>query len=113
MPRCQKGTRRSPPKTGDCHSAKNKTAKNKSSQPVTFNEFCKIAAELYGVTFSFCKRDVSTRNIYYSAKDKGAIVYPRELPMNGAPFPEDITRRPFTKRAIKRKIGITSDAIVH
>ena len=114
--RCQNGTRRCPPKTGKCFSSKNKTAKARSppptNHPVSFIEFCKIAAELYGVKYSFCKSNGTIRMVYYAAKDKSAIVYPKKLHMFGTPADEYITRRPFNKQAKKSKTGITANIIV-
>jgi hypothetical protein len=50
--------------------------------------------------------------IYYAAKDKSAIVYPKKLDMFGTPADEYITRRPFNKQAKKSKTGITANIIV-
>jgi hypothetical protein len=114
--RCRNGTRRCPPKTGKCHSVNNRTVKNRSpppaKHPVSFIEFCKIAAELYGVKYSFCRKDGTIRNIYYGAKDKSNIIYPKKLAMIGTPFDESITRHPFNKMAVKSKTGITANVIV-
>jgi len=114
--RCRNGTRRCPPKTGKCHSVNNKTVKSRSpppaKRPVSFIEFCKIAAELYGVKYSFCRSNGRMRMIYYGAKDKSNIIYPKKLEMIGTPADEYITRRPFNKMAVKSKTGITANVIV-
>jgi hypothetical protein len=122
MPRCPNGTRRCPPKTGTCQknktrrtSEKNKTSSRRSSptnHPVSFIEFCKIASELYGVKYSFCRQNGVIRTIYYSARDKSRIVYPKKLNMIGSPADEDIIRKPFNKQALKKKTGITANVIV-
>jgi hypothetical protein len=113
--RCQNGTRRCPPKIGKCYSV-NKTMKNRSpppvKRPVSFIEFCKIAAELYGVKYSFCRSNGRIRMIYYGAQDKSNIIYPKKLDMIGTPAEENITRHPFTKMAVKSKTGITANVTV-
>jgi len=52
------------------------------------------------------------RMIYYGAKDKSNIIYPKKLEMIGTPADEYITRRPFNKMAVKSKTGITANVIV-
>ncbi len=130
--RCPNGTRRCPPKTGKCSSAKNKTAKSRSPSPaksrspspakirspsptkppVSFIEFCKTAAELYGLKYSFCRKNGTMREIYHANRDKSNIVYPKTLNMIGTPYDADITRHPFNKMALKSKTGITANVIV-
>ncbi len=78
MPRCPNGSRRNPV-TGNCEpkspgktakaspsKSRSKTMKLPPAPAYSFNEFCKICSELYGVSFTFFYRHGGDmRTLYY------------------------------------------------
>jgi hypothetical protein len=127
MPRCPNGSRRNPA-TGECEPTKtrNKTAKAspkarnktvKASTPTyTFNEFCHIASELYGVSFTFFnKHGGDMRTLYYVYnKNRAQFVFPKDLKkiMIGTPADRFLTRTPYTGKAIKNKDGVSANVVL-
>ena len=130
MPRCPNGSRRNPV-TGNCEpkspgkTAKASPSKSRSktmkSQPspaptYSFNEFCKICSELYGVSFTyFYRHGGDMRTLYYVYnKNKAQFVFPKSLKtiMIGSPDERFHTRTPYTGKAIKNKTGISANVVL-
>ena len=127
MPRCPNGSRRNSA-TGECEPTKsrNKTAKaspkahNKTvkapSPAYSFNEFCKICSELYGVSFTyFYRHGGDMRTLYYVYnKNRAQFVFPKDLKkiMIGTPDERFHTRTPYTGKAIKNKDGVSANVVL-
>ncbi len=118
-PRCPNGTRRNK-KSGNCESHK-KTLKSrpvtKATQQhnVSFIEFCKIASELYGLSYTyFYKHGGNFRHLYYVYnKNNARLVFPRNFKQIEIGTPsEKFQTIPFTGKAIKKKTGITANVIL-
>ncbi len=124
-PRCPNGTRRSR-KTGNCeahikksHNKTVKALKPVTLEPVTlapaytFNEFCKISSELYGLSYTyFHNHGGDMRHLYYVYnKNRKQFVFPKDLKkiMIGTPSDRFHTRTPYTGKAIKNKNGISAN----
>jgi hypothetical protein len=128
MPRCPNGSRKNP-KTGECEPTKsrNKTAKSRKSpspppapviQPpvITFNEFCKISSELYGLSYKyFHDKGGDMRHLYYVYnRNKPKFVFPKDLKkiMIGTPSEKYHLRTPYTGKAIRVKGGISENVLL-
>ncbi len=128
MPRCPNGSRRNPV-TGNCEpKSQSKTAKASPSKSrsktmklppapaYSFNEFCKICSELYGVSFTFFYRHGGDmRTLYYVYnKNRAQFVFPKSLKtiMIGSPAERFHTRTPYTGKAIKNKAGISANVVL-
>jgi hypothetical protein len=89
-----------------------------SPRPPTysFNEFCKICSELYGVSFTFFYRHGGDmRQLYYVYnKNKAQFIFPKNLKtiMIGSPDERFQTRTPYTGKAIKNKNGISANVVL-
>ena len=113
-PRCPNGTRRNR-KSGNCESTA-KSPKNKSvkNQPIqySFSEICKIASELYGVSYTyFFSANWEMKLLYNRHKaTKERFVFPSNLKkiMIGSPAERYWTRTPYTGKAIKKRLGISA-----
>lgn len=119
-PRCPNGTRRNR-KSGNCEpstkSPKNKTVKAKASPVVqSFSDICKIASELYGLSYIYFYRSSGEiRTLYHRHKMTGKpMVFPRNLKtvMIGTPSEKWFVRTPYTGKATKNKSGISAKAVV-
>ena len=116
-PRCPNGTRRNR-KSGNCESAakspKNKTVKALPVQ--SFSDICKIASELYGLSYTyFYRNNGEIRTLYHRHKMTGKpMVFPRNLKtvMIGTPSEKWFVRTPYTGKATKNKSGISAKAVV-
>ncbi len=117
MARCPNGTRRNKA-TGNCEPTHGKTVKSRSPSPspkpkYTYNEFCKICSELYGVSFTyFYRHGGEMRHLYYVYnKNNAKFVFPKDLKkiMIGSPAERFHTREPYTGLAKKNKTGITAN----
>lgn len=125
MPRCPNGSRRNK-STGNCEPARRKTSKasslarNKSPSPIpkpeyTFNEFCNIASELYGLSYTFVKSCGELRHLYYVYnRNTKKFVFPKDLKKNmiGSPAERYHTRTPYTGKAIKNKNGVSANVVL-
>jgi hypothetical protein len=132
MPRCPNGSRRNK-STGNCEPARRKTAKTpsparnktvKSRSPshipipkpeYTYNEFCNIASELYGLSYTFVKGQGDLRHLYYVYnRTTKKFVFPKDLKkiMIGSPMEKYHTRTPYTGKAIKNKNGVSANVLL-
>ena len=117
-PRCPNGTRRNR-KSGNCEpttkSPKNKTAKALPAIQ-SFSDVCKIASELYGLSYTyFYRHNGEIRTLYHRRKMTGQpMVFPRNLKtvMIGTPSERWLLRTPYTGKATKNKSGISANAVV-
>ena len=116
-PRCPNETRRNR-KSGNCESTakspKNKTVKALPVQ--SFSDICKIASELYGLSYTyFYRNNGEIRTLYHRHKMTGKpMVFPRNLKtvMIGTPSERWFVRTPYTGKATKNKSGISAKAVV-
>lgn len=125
MPRCPNGSRKNP-KSGNCEPKKSrsKTSKSRSPPPaaviqppvISFNEFCKISSELYGLSYKYF-HDVAgeMRHLYHVYnRNKPKFVFPKDLKkiMIGTPSERYYTRTPYTGKAIRVKGGVSENVLL-
>lgn len=125
MPRCPNGSRKNP-KSGNCEPKKSRsrTAKSRSPPPaaviqppvISFNEFCKISSELYGLSYKYF-HDVAgeMRHLYHVYnRNKPKFVFPKDLKkiMIGTPSDKWHIRTPYTGKAIRVKGGVSENVLL-
>jgi len=120
MPRCPNGSRKNP-KTGNCEPKKSrsKTVKSHSPPPapvITFNEFCKISSELYGLSYKYFHDAAGDmRHLYHVYnRNRPKFVFPKDLKkiMIGTPSDRWHTRTPYTGKAIRVKGGVSENVLL-
>jgi hypothetical protein len=83
---------------------------------LSFRDVCKIASELYGLSYTyFYRHNGEIRTLYHRRKMTGQpMVFPRNLKtvMIGTPSEKWFVRTPYTGKATKNKSGISANAVV-